>query len=159
MMRKLFLCAALILPAMGPLAQDQSTSVSEETQALEAELGYRLSATAKRRVTRQRARIKEGFKATGDIERCVNLRRVRRSSSISDTEIWFEATGRKAYINNTRSKCVRLVLHNRFTYRTPQNRICEGDMLTVLDPAAMPIGSCALGKFDVYKPVEKAASR
>ena len=72
---------------------------------------------------------------------------VRDSDPVDDYIILFEVRGGAMYVNELNGRCSGLGREKRFSFRTPQNQICEGDIITVLDSFGMFRGACSLGEF------------
>jgi uncharacterized protein DUF6491 len=98
-----------------------------------------------------------GYEKTGDVVRCLPLTQVRDSDPIDDTAILFKMRGGKMYLNELNGKCSGLKRNDRFSFKTTQNQICTGDIITVADPVGLPVGSCGLGTFEALAEIQEDA--
>lgn len=89
-----------------------------------------------------------GYEKTGEVVRCLPLTQVRDSDAIDDTALLFETRGGDMYLNELRGQCIGLGRHDRYSYKTTQNQVCAGDIITVADSVGNSIGSCGLGEFE-----------
>lgn len=99
------------------------------------------------------ANMLAGYEKTGDVVTCLPLTQVRDSDPVDDNAILFELRGGEMYLNELRGKCIGLKRNDRFSYKTPQNQICSGDIITVENPLGLPIGSCGLGEFEALSEI------
>ncbi len=143
---------SLLIMLMAPLMMPQAADSNKLT--LEP-VDYTLTATAKRRVDRQVKIIENEYRPTGETRSCLQIRQIRGTNPVSDTQIWFNMTGSKAYLNTTNGQCFGLAQWDRFTYQTTQTRTCNGDIITVLDNFGIRTGSCGLGEFAEYERIPK----
>ena len=93
---------------------------------------------------------------TGAAVNCLNLQSIRESRVRSDKIIDFRTNGNKWYRNELPNSCPSLKFEERFSYETSINRLCNVDIITVLQSYGGHLGrgpSCGLGKF---QPVELA---
>ena len=97
-------------------------------------------------------RVLANYEKTGDTVSCLGLSQVRDSDPLDDYAILFEASG-KTYLNELNGRCNQLGRERRFSYRTPQNRICKGDIITVIDSIGITVGSCSLGEFQALSKI------
>lgn len=89
-------------------------------------------------------------RAVGDPVSCISTVGLR-SQVRSDRVIDFTVGGR-TYRNTLPQSCPSLGFERRFAYTLPQPRLCDVDIITVLqDPGLSGGASCGLGKF---QPVE-----
>ena len=82
--------------------------------------------------------------------RCLNLGLVTDTDVVNDRNIVFEMRSRDLYRNVLPKRCVGLFREKAFTYRTTLGRICEGDLISVLegfDFGDLSGPLCRLGKF------------
>jgi hypothetical protein len=59
--------------------------------------------------------------------------------------------GGDVYRNDLPNRCPNLEFEQRFMYRVTANRLCDLDVITVIDDVGfgfMPGASCGLGKFE-----------
>ncbi len=83
--------------------------------------------------------------------RCINLNQIKEVKVLNNQQILFRMTGGKNYINVLPHKCFGLRRNQPFMYRVSNNRLCDLDIITVLDQGGFgmrPLGSCGLGTFD-----------
>ena len=124
--------------------------LSAAVAGLAVALGLGLGAAAGDRADR----VLADYEKTGETVSCLGLSQVRDSDPLDDYAILFEASG-KMYLNELSGRCNRLGRERRFSYRTPQNRICKGDIITVIDSIGVTLGSCSLGEFQALSKIEK----
>lgn len=90
-----------------------------------------------------------GYEKTGEVVRCLPLTQVRSSDPLDDTAMLFETRGGEMYLNELRGKCIGLKRNDRYSFKTTQNQICVGDIISVSNRAGtVPLGSCGLGEFE-----------
>jgi hypothetical protein len=85
-----------------------------------------------------------------DAKRCINIRRIRSTAIVDDSNIIFYETGNKAYHNILPRQCIGLKREGRFTYKTSASQLCDLDNISVLMSGArglQPGRSCGLGLF------------
>jgi len=97
------------------------------------------------------AKALEKYTKTGKEKLCVSLNRVKTSKVLDDKNILFIMKGNKAYLNTLPHKCSRLGFEKAFGYKVHMNRLCNVDIITVIDPNGMNGPSCGLGKFVEYE--------
>jgi len=83
---------------------------------------------------------------------CVILSDIRQTVVIDDRTILFYMRGGKkaVYRNYLPHECPHLGREGRFSYRTPINRLCNVDLITVLEQFGPQLGpgfTCRLGDF------------
>jgi hypothetical protein len=99
-------------------------------------------------------------------ERCIDLRRVRRTEVVDDRNILFYMNGDTVYHNILPRRCNGLAREDRFSYKTSIGRLCDLDTIAVLynDMNGLREGNrCGLGLFhkitkedaEAYKEAEK----
>ena len=95
------------------------------------------------------------YERTGETETCLGLSRIRNTDVLDDQHILFFMRGGDVYLSKLPYKCSRLGFEESFTYSTSLTKLCDKDIITVLDTGGGPsIGpSCGLGTFE--KLVEK----
>lgn len=98
-------------------------------------------------------RVLANYEKTGETVTCLNLSQVRDSNPLDDQAILFETSG-GVYLNELNGRCNRLGRERRFSYSTPQNRICKGEIITVVDSIGVTMGSCSLGDFQELSKIE-----
>ncbi len=92
-------------------------------------------------------KILSKYEKTGEATNCLRLSMVRDSDPLDDYAILFEVRGGAVYLNELNGRCTGLERERRFSYRTPQAQICEGDIISVTDTFGTFRGSCSLGEF------------
>jgi hypothetical protein len=93
--------------------------------------------------------LAQGAEEGGPV-RCINLSRINRTEVIDNRSIAFYLRGGDVYINRLNRACSGLERNKPFSYRTPTNRICSVDFITVLEDfgaGLTPNVSCPLGMF------------
>ena len=88
-----------------------------------------------------------GDDATTD---CINLRDIDRTRVVDEDTLLFYMRGGEVYRNDLPNRCPNLDFDQRFMYRVQQNRLCNTDIITVIDDIGFgftPGASCGLGKF------------
>lgn len=83
--------------------------------------------------------------------RCVNLRRVDRTSVVSDQTILFYMKDGDILRNDLPSRCPTLMTEDTFMYRTMLSQLCNVDTITVLTDFGfgfIPGPTCVLGEFE-----------
>jgi hypothetical protein len=95
----------------------------------------------------------EKYVATGEMKTCLSTTRISRTDVVDDTAILFEMRNKDVYLNRLRSTCHGLRMQGAFGYKLSSNRLCKGEIITVLDQNHMG-ASCSLGKFELLKEVE-----
>jgi hypothetical protein len=91
-------------------------------------------------------------KNNGAAESCVYTQDIRDTRVRSDNVIDFVMNSGKVYRNTLPYACAGLGFEERFMYRLSTSRLCNVDIITVLQsPGLMRGASCGLGDF---QPVE-----
>ena len=96
-------------------------------------------------------RIEKKYQPTGVIKSSVSLRSLRDTRVIDDKTIFFQARGKKGYINRLPRRCPRLAYEQRFSYSTTIGQLCKSELITVLDSMGSGLVSCGLGKFEEWE--------
>lgn len=91
------------------------------------------------------------YTETGEEKLCISVRRVKTSRVLDDKNILFIMKGKKAYLNTLPRKCGRLGFEKAFGYRLHNSRLCNVDLITVIDTMGMNGPTCGLGKFKQYE--------
>ena len=115
-------------------------------------------AQEKKKLTRWEKRLKrimEKYEFTGEERSCISLRSVKSTSVVDNNRIFFDAAGKKAYMNVLDRACPRLKYEERFAYRTTIGQLCNVDLITVLDNYGRSWSSCGLGKFKEMRLIPK----
>ena len=102
------------------------------------------------------------IRTIGEPKNCVLRSNIRSTDVIDDQTIDFVMRNGDIYRNNLPSKCSGLGFEEAFSYKTSTNRLCNVDIIRVLDTTAGRLdtrGACGLGKFQQIEkiPKEKAA--
>jgi hypothetical protein len=87
---------------------------------------------------------------TGATRDCINVRDIDRTRVADAATLLFYMRDGDVFRNDLSSRCPSLGFDQRFMYRVTQNRICDLDVITVIDDVGfgfMPGASCGLGKF------------
>jgi hypothetical protein len=109
--------------------------------------------------TKSKDEVLSGFTRTGQLESCLPLRDIDNSQILDDQTILFKTTGKQTYLNELPGPCPELKVQGTFSYKTPVNRLCNTDSITVVDTALhQQLSACLLGKFEKLTPKEKAAN-
>lgn len=94
----------------------------------------------------------DGYRLTGKTINCVSTTRIKSTSALDDDNIIFEMSGKKTYLNRLRSSCPHLGFEDSFMYEISGNRLCKGEIITVLQ-SGDPGASCSLGKFELLEEI------
>jgi hypothetical protein len=85
-----------------------------------------------------------------DGEHCISLNRIDRTTVVDDRSILFYMRGGDIYLNRLPHRCPGLRWEETFMYRTSIGRLCDLDIITVLNNIGFgysPGASCGLGMF------------
>ena len=88
-------------------------------------------------------------------ERCVELNRIDHTHIVDNDFILFYMQNKKIYLNALPHSCPGLKSAGTFMYRVPIMRLCNVDLITVLDTMGgefYPQATCGLG---LFFPVDK----
>jgi len=90
---------------------------------------------------------------------CVTTTQIRSTKALDDQTIIFTMTNGYQWKNTLPRKCPRLKFNDSFSYKLSGTRLCDLDVITVLE---RPFGeiqgpTCGLGKFEKYVPPPKPA--
>lgn len=83
-------------------------------------------------------------------EHCISLNRIDRTAVVDDRSILFYMRGGDVYLNRLPHRCPGLRWEEAFMYRTSIGRLCDLDIITVLNNIGFgysPGASCGLGMF------------
>ncbi|WP_109354133.1 hypothetical protein [Sphingorhabdus sp. EL138] len=86
----------------------------------------------------------------GEPKSCIIRSQIRSTDVIDDRTIDFKMRNGDIYRNTLPNKCSGLRFEEAFSYRTSTNRLCNVDIIRVLDSTAGRIetrSACGLGKF------------
>ncbi|MBT8445775.1 MAG: hypothetical protein HKO62_12755 [Gammaproteobacteria bacterium] len=95
--------------------------------------------------------ISEAAEQSDEPVRCVSLSRVQSLDILSNKQIVFELSGGEYYVNNLPYPCPGLRRSSTLMYRTSIGRLCNVDVVTLLESVGgglMPGASCGLGMFE-----------
>ncbi len=140
---------ATTLMFSGALAQEKSESSAANPEAAVEETKPR--GRIARRAEERRKRLMAEYEATGEVDACVPMRSLRQSIIFDNQTIFFEATGRRAYINRLPHECPGLLREQRFAYSNSFGSLCRAQIITILDNFGRTWGSCGLGDFEELK--------
>jgi hypothetical protein len=93
---------------------------------------------------------------------CVRLANIDQLVVLDDSHIVFYMKGGKKYLNTLPYPCHGLRMNDAIMYRTSLDRLCDVDVITVLDRMGqgfMPGPSCGLGTFKPITDEEIATLR
>jgi hypothetical protein len=83
---------------------------------------------------------------------CIPIHQIDRIEVVDDQTLLFHLHGHRTYINILPYRCSGLK-HNAFLHETSLASYCDLDVISVLNVSlGMRMGSCPLGKFQVYEP-------
>ncbi len=91
---------------------------------------------------------------------CLSTMTIDRTDVLDDQTIVFYMRGRKAYRNYLPNKCPGLAKSGKFMYRVHAARLCDVDLITVLEQwgvGLQPGFTCKLGEFHPLSPAEIAS--
>jgi hypothetical protein len=100
------------------------------------------------------------IKTIGEPKSCVMRSNIRSTKVINDRTIDFKMRNGDIYRNELPNRCSRLGFEEAFSYRTSTNRLCNVDIIRVLDTTGGGLrthGACGLGKFQQITKTRKAA--
>lgn len=84
---------------------------------------------------------------------CIRLSNIRRITILDNSHLVFQMNGGERYLNTLPYTCPGLAMNQTIMYRTSLDRLCDVDVITVLESLGQgysPRASCGLGSF---KPV------
>lgn len=90
----------------------------------------------------------EKFTRTGEMENCINPRRIRDTRVVDDNHIIFRVNGKVSYLNTLPRKCNSLGFHEAIIYKVRGARVCHREIFHVLDRSSVPGPFCSFGKFE-----------
>ena len=92
------------------------------------------------------------YEQTGPAVSCVASRDLRGNRSVGEGAIIFSGPGRTIWVNRPPAGCPEIRSGLALQTRTPNTRLCRGDIATVIDPVAgTQYGGCGLGDFTPYR--------
>ncbi|MEX2524594.1 MAG: DUF6491 family protein [Gammaproteobacteria bacterium] len=83
--------------------------------------------------------------------RCLSLNNIRQITILDNQHIVFDTNSGGHYLNTLPYPCPSLHRSRAIMYRTSLSRLCDLDIITILDdvgPGFRPMGSCGLGTFE-----------
>lgn len=83
-------------------------------------------------------------------EHCLSSNRIRNNEILDSSHIIFEISSSKKYLNTLPNACPGLKKGSTIMYRTSINKLCDLDIITILNSTGggyMPGASCGLGQF------------
>ncbi|MEE8370766.1 MAG: hypothetical protein V3R73_01375 [Sphingomonadales bacterium] len=95
------------------------------------------------------------YRATGEMQNCVNRFLIDDIEVLSDYTVLFHMTNRKTYKNELPFRCFRLAREQRFGYTLTSSLLCKNDIITVFSTGPFT-ASCGLGEFEELEKIEKA---
>lgn len=89
---------------------------------------------------------------------CLPISHLKRIEIVDNQSLIFHMNNKIRYINKLPFKCSGLKSRGTFLHETSLASYCDLDTITVIDASlGMRLGSCPLGKFELYnEPKEKA---
>ncbi len=97
----------------------------------------------------------KGYVPRGESENCIRLRQIRQSHVLSDREIFFEMLGGGGYLSTLSHRCPQLGFYESFSYSTSTGRLCNTDLITVINHSPVAGTTCGLGLFQAYEKAEQ----
>lgn len=111
---------------------------------------YATDSALEARIEKKITKLEKNYLFTDRKKFCISLTRLDKASALSDNFILFENKLGSAFINHLRGSCPRLALEDRFSYEIfGSTNLCQGMMISVLDPFGRIRAVCALGYFQV----------
>jgi len=95
-------------------------------------------------------------------QRCLRLSEIKSTEVLDKQQILFEATGGRYFVNVLPYKCPGLRRDAAILHRTSLDRMCDLDVITVLESTGggfFPGASCGLGRFNPIDKEEAEALR
>jgi len=90
------------------------------------------------------------YKQTDSFENCIRPRNIKRTKILDDNHIIFEMRNKKFFLNTLERKCPRLGFERAIAYNVRGGRLCNVDIVSVLDPVGTG-ATCFLGKFETLE--------
>ena len=97
----------------------------------------------------------ENSAPTGSSERCIQIKDIRRTEVVDDSNILFYLRNKQVYNNRLPHRCGGLAQADAFKYETSQSELCNVDIISVLNSSTgelLPGASCGLGLFEPVDP-------
>jgi len=104
------------------------------------------------------ARAQQTMAPSGPPQNCIDTVRIRSTNVIDDQTIDFRMNDRTVFRNTLPNRCPGLGFARAFSYRTSISRLCNVDIITVVNQGGGPRqgASCGLGQFVPVTPAEQA---
>ncbi|GAK33725.1 hypothetical protein AQ1_01615 [alpha proteobacterium Q-1] len=99
--------------------------------------------------------VMKGYASSGESENCIRLSQIRQSHVLSDREIFFEMLGGGGYLSTLPHRCSQLGFYESFSYSTSTGRLCNTDLITVINHSPVAGTTCGLGLFQAYEKAEQ----
>jgi len=92
---------------------------------------------------------------------CVDTRQIRSTNAIDNQTIIFKMRNGEQWKNTLTHECPSLKFHNAFSYRLSGTRLCDIDVITVIQQPLQDLygPTCFLGKFERYTPPPKESTK
>jgi len=105
------------------------------------------------------ARAQQTMVPVGQPQTCVDTVRIRSTTVVDDRTIDFTMTDGTVLRNTMQNSCPGLGFEQAFSYSTSINRLCNVDIITVLNQGGgiSRGASCGLGMFVPVKPADAPA--
>lgn len=88
-------------------------------------------------------------------ESCISQLNLGGNKSVGGAIIFDGARTDTVYVNYPPAGCPELTESRALKTRTPNNRLCSGDIVEVFDPLTnFSFGACGLGEFTVYQRID-----
>jgi hypothetical protein len=103
----------------------------------------------------RRAKALAAYEPAGEAVSCINIHQIDSTKVLANNVIDFKMRGGKVYRNTLPNSCPGLAFEERFSYRTSLSRLCNVDIIRVLETAGGHLregAGCGLGKF---QPMQK----
>ncbi|HSB97252.1 MAG TPA: DUF6491 family protein [Spongiibacteraceae bacterium] len=84
-------------------------------------------------------------------ERCISIRSIKQTKVLDDQNVLFYTAGNRNYKNHLAYPCSGLAIADSFMYRTSESKLCNVDIITVLNRmggGGTQGASCGLGMFE-----------
>jgi hypothetical protein len=111
-------------------------------------------ATVAQAQTSRKDKFLEKYRRTGKFENCIPLGGAIQGTKVLDaSSLLFDMAGGDVYLNEIPLCPYLEPSYRSFTYDTSLSKLCNTDIITVIDPSSSvpTIGSCGLGRFELLK--------
>lgn len=82
------------------------------------------------------------YNPTGEFEKCISYRDIKRTKVLGDDKILFEMKNNKFLLNTMTTTCTRLGVDRQFVFQRNNAKICARDIISTSR------GGCNLGEFE-----------